>query len=87
MTNNSEWLEQKISETMKKLDKSPKNENLLHTLDKFISMKKKYSSAIDHLGEKSRVIHKFVGFVKETNPKLLAKIEHYVQEFLEKDDE
>ncbi|MGL4388833.1 MAG: RNA polymerase sigma factor, partial [Brevinema sp.] len=57
------WLEEQIQETMLDLESDMSNEVGLKRLDTLISMKKKYDGAIDKLGETSRVMSAFAGFV------------------------
>ncbi len=77
MYENVVWLEEKISETMRKLNNRA-NEKLFVKLGKLILMRKNYVS--DPLGEKIRVMESFLGFVDDGA--LLLEMKPVVERFL-----
>ncbi len=80
--NTQNWLETQIQKTIKELEAKKDDEDLLVLLDKYISMKKKYSSNVDHLGEKIRVMENFAIFVKNKFPEYRLLIKNMIKKFL-----
>lgn len=76
------WLEHQIHLTIKNINHSPENEELLTRLDKYISMKKKYEIGIDHLGETIRVMESFASYIISQHPKKSVQLQSIVTEFL-----
>ncbi|MGL4393607.1 MAG: DUF1804 family protein [Brevinema sp.] len=79
----SSWLEDQIQATMQHIEDDIDNEVALKRLDSFISMKKKYDGAIDKLGETSRVMSAFAGFVRENFPDEVDTVKEITNSFMQ----
>ncbi len=76
------WLEQQILKTMRQIENDSDNEELVSLLDKYISMKKKYDSAIDPLGETIRVMEEFASYTTANYPTHIELIKKIVGGFM-----
>ncbi len=76
------WLEEQIQDTMIQIGKKDSKVDLLGRLDKLISMRKKYESSIDKLGETIRVMGDFANFVREFFPHNVGIVKEIANAFL-----
>ncbi len=76
------WLERQILKTMRQIENDSDNEELVSLLDKYISMKKKYDSAIDPLGETIRVMEEFANYTTANHPTHIELIKKIVGGFM-----
>ena len=76
------WLEEQIQDTMIQIGKKDSKVDLLGRLDKLISMRKKYESSIDKLGETIRVMGDFANFVREFFPNNVGIVKEIANAFL-----
>lgn len=77
------WLDEKIDNCIAMIDSNNSTSKNLKMLDELISLRKKYDSSIDHLGERIRVMEKFIFFVTENYKKDITKLKKICSDFLE----
>ncbi|MGL4676052.1 MAG: hypothetical protein ACRCWI_00065 [Brevinema sp.] len=80
--NASTWLENQISITMANIETHPENKELIPKLDKYISMKKKYDTSLNHLGETLRVMEDFIRYTQKEFPQYTLIIKEIIYPFL-----
>ncbi|MGL4393990.1 MAG: hypothetical protein ACRCS8_02050 [Brevinema sp.] len=83
-TNIISWLDKQIEGLIAGIDSEEKLEKELKTLDKLVSLRKKYESRLNLIEEQLRVMERFILFVRDQHPKDLPKLKKICKDFLEK---